>query len=348
MNLPQMTGRTNREETEKLTGSKKAAILLIALDEETAATVFKQLTRREIERLSLEIASLDSVRSKTIDKVLEEFSKLIKARDYVTQGGLEFAQTILEKAFGVSEAKELTEKLRQTLGTNSFSLLKKAEAGQLANFLMKEHPQTIALILSHLPPEQTAEVLAEFPEEIRVDVAYRIATLGKISPNLLKEIEEVIDSFAESVISADMSKTGGIEALAEILNNANKITEKSILSQLEELDPELAMEIKSKMFVFEDITLIDDRGVQKILKHIDKKDLSLALKAADEAVKQKIFSNMSERAGQLLKEDLEFLGPVRLKEVEDAQRRIVEVIKQLEEEGEIVIAGRGKEDEIIV
>lgn len=345
----ELNANTSQElNLETQSGQRKAAILLISLDEETAAEIFKNLSPKEIEKLSVEIAELDSVRSRAINKINEEFYKLLRANEYIARGGLDFAQSVLQKAFGMNEAKELIEKIKSATQVRGFSTLKKADSGQLVNFLIKEHPQTIALILSHLTPDQTAEVLAEFPEDLRADVAFRIATLGKISPQLLHEIEEVVDSLAEAVISEDMSKTGGTKALAEILNKANKMTERAILSHFEEFDPELATQVKSLMFVFEDLVLIEDRGIQKILKQVDKKDLSMALKAADDNVKEKIFSNMSERASQLLKEDLELLGPVRLKEVEDAQRRIIEVIKQLEDEGEIFVTGRGKEDDIIV
>ncbi|GAB4337337.1 MAG: flagellar motor switch protein FliG [Calditrichia bacterium] len=333
---------------EQLPGKTKAAIFLISLPEEDAAEIFKHLNAKEIEKISVEIAELEAVHSKTIKLVWQEFYRLLKAQEYIAKGGLDFAQTILEKAFGMNEAKELIEKIRAATQVRGFNTLKKADSSQLVNFLSKEHPQTIALILSHLSPDQTADVLAEFPEELRVDVAYRIATLGKISPQLLRDIEEVVDGLAETIIYEDMSKTGGTKALAEILNKANKMTERSILERMEEVDPELASQIKGLMFVFEDIVMIDDRGIQKILKQVDKKDLALALKAADDKIRETIFRNMSERAAQLLKEDLEFLGPVRLKEVEDAQRHIVEIIKQLEDEGEIYIVGRGKEDEIVV
>jgi len=336
------------EDASQLTGRQKAAILMISLDVETAAELFKNMNKHDIEKISMEIARLEMVKSSVIDEINQEFLNLIKAQEYVARGGVDFAETVLEKAFGPSVAKELVEKIRNSMKSHGFSTLKKADSSQLVNFLIKEHPQTIALILSYLSPEQTAEVLAEFPEDLRADVAYRIATLGKISPNLLKDIEEVVESLAESVISEDMSKTGGAQALAEILNKANKMTERSILSRLEEINPELAQEVKSQMFVFEDIVLLDDRSIQRVLKNVDKKDLALALKAADDEIKEKIFKNMSERAATLLKEDLEVLGPVRLREVEEAQRRIIEVIKQLEEEGEIIIAGRGDEDAIIV
>jgi len=345
---PDVSSMAQITDVNQLTGRQKAAILMVSLDVETAAEIFKNLNKNEIEKISLEIARLDVIRSSLIDSVIEEFYKLIQAQEYVASGGVDFAESVLEKAFGPSVAKELIEKIRNSMKISGFVTLQKADSNQLVNFLIKEHPQTIALILSYLTPEQTADVLAEFPEELRVDVAYRIATLGKVSPNLLKDIEEVVEQLAESVISEDMSKTGGASALAEILNKANKMTERSILSKLEEMDPELASEVKSQMFVFEDLVLLDDRGIQRVLKNVDKKDLALALKAADEEIKEKIFKNMSERAAQLLREDLEVMGPVRLKEVEEAQRRIIEVVKQLEEEGEIIIAGRGDEDAIVV
>ncbi len=338
---------TNIKAPEELSGIRKAAILLISLDEESAAKIFQNLTKQEIMRISMEIAKIDSVLSSTINQVNDEFLQMIKAREYVATGGLDFAHTVLEKAFGMTEARDLVEKIRGSMKVRGFTSLQKADSSQLVNFLIKEHPQTIALILSYLKPDQAADVLAEFPEELRVDVAYRIATLGKISPHLLRQVEEVIDSLAETVISEDMSKAGGTSALAQILNQANKMTEKTILSYIEEMDPEIAMQVKGQMFVFEDLVLIDDRSIQKILKNVDKKDLALALKAADEPVKEKILKNMSERAATLLVEDLEVMGPVRLKEVEEAQRKIIETVKQLEEEGEIIITGRGKEDVVI-
>lgn len=333
---------------QKLTDRQKAAIFLVSLSEEDAAKIFKHLNAVEVEKLSMEIADLKSVHSNTIKTVIQEFYRLLRAQDYVAKGGLDFAQTVMEKAFGMNEARILLDRIKTSARMRGFNSLKRADANQLVNFLIKEHPQTIALILSHLPPDQTADALSEFPEELGKDVAYRIATLGKISPNLLHEIEEAVDLLAETSFSEDMSKTGGAEAIAEILNKSKKNTERNILNFIEENDPDLALHIKGLMFVFEDIILIDDRGIQKILKQVDKKDLALALKATDENIKEKILKNMSERAAQLLREDLEFLGPVRLKEVEDAQRHIIEIVKQLEDEGEIFIAGRGKEDEIVM
>ena len=336
------------ESTKNLSGIKKTAILMISLDVETAASLFKSLSQQEIEKISIEIANTKGIHSQMVYDIMEEFNSLIMAQEFISQGGMDFAQSTLESAFGMEKAMEIMEKIKGALQVKGFNTLKKADAHQLVNFLIKEHPQTIALILSHLNPEKVADVLAEFPEDLMSDVALRIATLGKISPELLKEMESVVDTLAEQVIGQELSSTGGTKALAEILNKSSKATEKNILSAMEENDPELASEIKGLMFTFEDIALIDDRGIQQILKHVDKKDLPLALKVSDDSLKEKIFRNMSERAANLLREDLEFLGPVRLKEVEDSHRRIVEVVKQLEDEGEIVIAGRGGEEEMIV
>jgi flagellar motor switch protein FliG len=331
-----------------LMGMQKAAILMISLNVDDAALVFQHLEQTEVERLSIAIANTQNVPAHVAGEVLEEYYQMTLAQDYITQGGIEYARSVLESALGLNKASEIIDRIRASLQVKGFSTLKKADSQQLVNFLQKEHPQTISLILSHLMPEQTANVLAEFPEKLRQDVAYRIASLGKISPALLAEVEAVVDSLAETVISQDLSELGGAHAVAEILNKANKNTEKTILEYVERRDPELASEIKSLMFLFEDLTFLDDRGMQRVLRDVDKKDLALALKLADESLKEKFFRNMSERAANLLKEDLEFMGPVRLKEVEEAQRRIVEVVKQLEEDGEIMLQGRGGSEEMVI
>ncbi len=312
MNIPQ---KRQFDSTKNLTGRQKAAILMISLDVETAANLFKYLEQHEIEKLAIEIANTKGIHSQLAFDIMEEFHQLIIAQEFITQGGMEFAQMTLEKAFGTQKAMEIMEKIKGALQVKGFSTLKKADAHQLVNFLIKEHPQTIALILSHLTSEKVADVLSEFPDDLRTEVAYRIAKLGKISPELLKRVESVVDQLAEQVIGQELSQTGGAKALAEILNKASKTTEKTILSSIETKDPELAQEIKSLMFTFEDISMIDDRGIQKILKNVDKKDLALALKAADEALKEKIFRNMSERAWRKGK-------PIaQIQQQESAQRR---------------------------
>ncbi len=329
---------------EELTPKQKAAILMMSLDVDTAAKVFKQLSLEEVEQIALEISNLRDLPTQIVDQVLEEFYQVMTAQAFLLEGGLEYAQMILEKSYGYERAKEIVEKIRVLTSVRGFSVLKNADPQQLANFLSKEHPQTIALILSHLPPDQSAEVLAEFNEQLRIETVLRIAKLGKVSPQLLQEVEHVVDQIAEQTLSQSMATAGGAQLVANILNKSNTTIAKSMLEHIEEKDYGLSLEIKRLMFLFEDIVTIDDRGIQRILREVDKRDLALALKVADEKVKQKIFKNMSERAAAVVKEELEFMGPVKLKEVEAAQQRIVDIIKRLEEQEEIVIGGRGRED----
>ncbi len=331
-----------------LKGPQKAALLMIALDVETAAEVFKSLDPSDIEQISAEISQVKNVPTQTIDAVMEDYYDLITAQEYMIEGGLEYAQQVLEKSFGPNKAVEIIEKVKSITALRGFDVLKKVDSSQLINFLSKEHPQTIALILSHLNPDQTASALKELPEDVRSEVAYRIATLGKIAPQTLKQIEKVVDELAVFSINQSVSKIGGPRSLATILNRTNVSVSKEILSQIETFDPEVATEIKRLMFLFDDIIHIQNQDIQKIMKEVDRKDLALALKIADERVKQKIFSNMSERAADLLKEELEFMGPVKLKEVEASQARIIDVIKMLEEQEEISLNIRGGAEEIYV
>jgi len=333
---------------QQLTGKQKAALLLITLDVDTASELFKLLDPAEVEKVTIEIANLPSIPSNVTGQVIEEFYQMMIAREYIIQGGMDYARTLLEKTFGLNRAAEILEKVRVLTQVRGFEGLKKADSSHLANFLQKEHPQTIALILSHLPPDQTAAILTELPDDIRADVVYRIATLGKISPTLLSEVESVVDSLVESGINENIRQTGGTRAVANILNKCNNTVARFLIESIEQQSPDLALEIKRLMFLFEDIIYIDDRGIQRILREIDKKDLALALKVADDKLKDKIFKNMSERAVDLIKEELQFMGPVRLKEVEQAQMRIVDVVKQLEEREEIVIGGRGKSEDVFV
>ncbi len=333
---------------EQLNGRQKAAVLMIALDVESAAHIFKHLEQDEIEKLTVEITNMQGVHSNVINKVIEEFQQLGLAQEYIVKGGLEYAQSVLEKALGASKAGEIIEKVKELTTVRGFSILKKAEPRQLAGFLQKEHPQTIALILSHLASELAAEVLEEFPEDLRADVAFRITTLGRVAPNLVVEIESVFDEVADEVINESSASTGGARAMAAILNKVGVVQAKFLMTSIEQRDPQVAAEVKRLMFMFEDILFIDDRSVQRILREVDKKDLTLALKIADEKLKQKIFANMSERASEMVKEELQFMGPVRLREVEGAQTRIIEVIRQLEENEEIVIGGRGSPEDVFV
>ncbi len=333
---------------EQLNGRQKAAVLMIALDVESAAHIFKHLDQNEIEKLTVEITNMQGVHSNVINKVIEEFQQLGLAQEYMVKGGIEYAHSVLEKALGLMKAGEIIDKVKEMTTVKGFSILKKAEPRQLASFLQKEHPQTIALILSHLASELAADVLDEFPEELRADVAFRITTLGRVAPNLVGEIESVVDNVAEEVINENSTLTGGARAMAAILNKVGVVQAKFLLNALEQKDPQVATEVKRLMFMFEDIIYIDDRSVQRILREVDKKDLTLSLKIADEKLKQKIFANMSERAADMVKEELQFMGPVRLRDVEAAQTRIIEVIRQLEDSEEIVISGRGGAEDVFV
>uniref|UniRef100_A0A832CX07 Flagellar motor switch protein FliG n=1 Tax=Ignavibacterium album TaxID=591197 RepID=A0A832CX07_9BACT len=333
---------------DQINGIQKAALLMIALDIETAAAVLKYLDPEQVEKISAEITRVKNIPSKVVDSIMQDFYDMVTAREYVLEGGLEYAQAILEKSFGMNKAIEIVDKVKSLTTLKGFDVLKKADSVQLVSFLNKEHPQTIALILSHLNPDQTAEALKELPPELRADVAYRIATLGKVSPQTLKQIEKVVDEMAGTTLSQSVSKIGGSKSLANILNRLNVNLTKEILEQIEINDPDVATEVKRLMFMFEDIVNIQDKDIQKILKEVDRKDLALALKVADETLRNKIFSNMSERAADLLKEELQYMGMVKLKEVEAAQSKIIDIVKSLEESGEISLNMRGSKEDVYV
>jgi len=332
----------------EITGAQKAALLMIAMDIETAASVFKHLDPAEVEMISAEISKVSNIPNSTVSDVMEEYYNMITAREYMLEGGIEFAQAVLEKSFGMAKAVEIIEKVKNLTTLKGFDVLKKADSSQLVNFLNKEHPQTIALILSHLNPEQTANALKELPEALRAEVAYRIATLGKISPQTLKQIERVVDELAGFTMNQSLSKIGGPKSLAAILNRTNVGISKEIMDNIAEKDQDVAFEIKRLMFLFEDIVHIQDKDIQRILREVDRKDLALALKVAEDKVKDKVYKNMSERASDLLKEELQFMGPVKLKEVESAQAKVVDVIKALEESQEISLNMRGGNEEVYV
>jgi len=323
-------------------------MLMLSLDVETATRLMRQLSQDEIELLTIEISNVRGISSTIADAVTEEFHHMITAQEYVIQGGIDYAQKLLENSLGFSKATDVLEKVRALTHVKGFGMLKKADAQQLASFLQKEHPQTIALILSNLSPDQTAQVLTEFNDELRNNVSFRMATLGKVSPSLLAEVEDVVEDIARTEISQSMSSMGGAKSMAAVLNKCNNATAKLILEHIEQSDNQLSGEIKRLMFLFEDLLYVDDRGIQRILREVDKRELAMALKVVDDKLKEKVLRNMSERAQELLKEELQYMGPVRLKEVEAAQTRIVEIVKQLEDQGEIVVAGRGGSEEVFV
>jgi flagellar motor switch protein FliG len=330
-----------------LTGREKAAILLISLGTERASQIYKHLKEEEIEQLTLEIANLRKIDSDVKDAILEEFYEICLAKNYIAEGGIGYAKEVLEKALGGQKALELINKLTSSLQVRPFDFARKADPTQLLNFIQNEHPQTIALIMAYLRPQQAAIILSALPIEKQAEVATRIAMMDSTSPEIIKEIERILEKKLSSMVTSDFTTAGGIESIVDILVSVDRGTEKHIMESLEMRDSELAEEIKRRMFVFEDIVTLDNRSVQRFLREVDNNDLALALKTASEEVKRVIFSNISKRLQDMLKEDMEFMGPVRLRDVEDAQQKIVNIIRRLEDAGEIVVS-RGGGDEIIV
>ena len=330
-----------------LTGRQKAAIFLVTLGSEISSEIFKHLRDDEIEALTFEIARLDSVESDERDKVLMEFKELMMAQDFITSGGIEYARELLEKSLGSQKAVDIINRLTSSLQVRPFDFIRRTDPAHLLNFIQQEHPQTIALILAYLEPQKASVILGALPHEVQSDVARRIATMDRTSPEVLREVERVLEKKLSTLSSEDYTAAGGVENIVEILNLVDRSTEKIIIEALEEDDPELAEEIKKRMFVFEDIVLLDDRAIQKVLREVDTSELGKALRGVETEVQDKIFRNMSKRASQLLKEEMEYMGPVRLKDVEETQQKIVSIIRKLEDQGEIVVARSG-EDEMVV
>jgi flagellar motor switch protein FliG len=331
----------------KLTGRKKAAVLFISLGPELSSSIMKQLPEEEIERISFEIANMDVVDSKTQAEVITEFLELHQAQYYLLKGGVEYAKQVLEKTVGPAKANDYLRKLSMASKKQPFSNLRKTDPKHLVNFIANEHPQTIALILCYLDPEQAAMVLGALPQEKQADIAKRVATMETTSPEIVKEVEAVLVQKLSTVAEEKFTSAGGVQSIVDILNRVDRSTERLIIETLEQENPELADDIRNRMFVFEDINLLDDTAVRRILREIDSKELAKALKGSSEELFNRVFSNMSQRAGEMLKEEMEFLGPIRLREVEEAQQNIVRVIRRLDEAGEIIIS-RGGEDEVVV
>ena len=303
------------------TGKEKAAMLLIALGPELSSEVFKQLKDDEIEQLTLEIANIRSVTPQEKDKVMEEFYQMCLAQDYIAEGGIGYAKDILEKALGTEKTMEIINRLTVSLQVRPFEFIRKTDASQVLNFIQNEHPQTIALILAYLKPSQAAEVLSSLPQEKQAVVAKRIAMMDRTSPEIIKEVERVLEKKLSSLVIEDYTATGGLESIVDILNSVDRGTEKYIMETLEIEDSELAEDIRKRMFVFEDILQLDNRSIQRFLREVDNSQLAIALKGATEEVQSAIYGNMSKRLSEMIKEDIEFMGPVRLKDVEEAQQK---------------------------
>ncbi|MFD0711269.1 flagellar motor switch protein FliG [Paenibacillus sp. GCM10027626] len=328
-------------------GRQKAAILLISLGPEVSAQIFKHLREDEIEQLTLEIANVRKVDGADKETILSEFHQICLAQEYISQGGIMYAREILEKALGEQKAQEVINRLTATLQVRPFDFARKADASQILNFIQNENTQTIALVLSYLQAEQSAQILSSLSQEKQAEVARRIALMDSTSPEVISQVERILEQKLSATVTQDYTSAGGIESIVHILNGVDRGTERTILDALEIQDPELAEEIKKRMFVFEDIVNIDNRSIQRIIRDIENADLQLALKVASEEVREAIFRNMSKRMAETFKEEMEYMGPVRLRDVEEAQTRIVATIRRLEESGEVIIA-RGGGDDIIV
>ena len=330
-----------------LTGEQKAAALLISLGPELAAKIYQHLKEETVEQVTLQIANLRKITPDEKDSVMQEVLNIAAAQEYISQGGVEYAHDILEKALGANKAMEIINRLQGSLQMTPFDYIKRTDPQQLLNFIQAEHPQTIALILAHLTPEHAAIILGALPGDVQVDVATRIAILDRAAPDVVMEIERVLERRISSIFTQEFTAAGGVRSLAEVLNRADRSTEKAIMEKLEESNPELAEEVKRLMFVFDDLINLDNRTIQQVLREVDAKDLALALKGCKDEVKEHILKNMSTRAKAMILEDMEVMGPVRLKHAEEAQQKIVNVVRQLEEMGEIVVA-RGGEEEVMI
>ena len=334
------------EEDHEMPARQKIAILMISLGQDTTAEVMKYLTDMEVEMIAQAISEMEVVTTEQEDEVLEEFEVMLLAGKYVSQGGMDFARGALEKALGPRKAQALLDRVSSTT-TSGFYMLRNVDPSQLIPFISKEHPQTISLIMSQLDSAQAAGVLNGLPEEMQADVAYRIAQMDNISPEVLRELEDVLANELETIMSGQITEIGGPKTVAEILNSTGRSTEKAVLERLDAQDPELAEEVRNQMFVFDDIANLTDREIQMILREVDTKDLAVALKGGSEELQNRIFGNVSERVGTMIKEEMQFSGPVRMSDVEEVQLRVVQTVRQLEEAGQVTIVRGGSTDEFV-
>lgn len=335
--------------TESLTGLRKAAILMISLDMDSGSKIMSNLSTDEIERLSMEIARIDDEISPDVrDAVVREFYQTHMASKYLEQGGIEYARQLLEKSLSPEEAAKILAMLENTIQQAPFHFLKQADSEHLLMYIQDEHPQTISLIMAHLSPKQAAEILSGLTPKKQLEVVKRIARMEQTTPEAIRQVEQGLESRLASIVTQDLESAGGVQSVAEMLNLCDRTTEKGILENLEEADPDMVEQIRKLMFVFEDIILVNDKGIQAMLREVENDELATALKTASEAMQEKIFKNMSTRAAEMIKENMEFMGPVRLSDVEQAQQRIVDIVRRLEETGEVIISGRGGDDNVVV
>jgi len=336
------------ESLEEMSGIRKAAILLLALDEESSSSLLRQFDQKMIEEVTREMASMGVIPNDVRDGVLQEYYDMALAQSWVSEGGLDYARSLLLKTLNSKDANKILAQISTHVRKTPFSFLNKAESQNLLTFIQDEHPQTIALIVSHLPHSKASEILGGLAGPKQVEVVKRVANMEQTNPEVVAEVERGLEARLSNMLSQSFEKIGGVDTVAEMLNLVDRTTEKSIMEGLEAEDPDLVEQIRRLMFVFEDILLVNDKGIQAVLKEIDNDELAMSLKTASEDLKEKIFGNMSERAAELIKEDMEYMGPVRISDVEAAQQRIVDVVRRLEDAGEIIITGRGGDKELIV
>lgn len=341
-------GQKLPESISELDGTTKAAVLLVSVDQETASAILKGLDEGVVNDVVRELASLGPVPRALRNAVIEEFYTTILANKYANEGGLEYARSLLIKSVDSKLADKIMSSIQTQVQKTPFSFLQKAESENLLTFIQDEHPQTIALIISHLAHHKAAEILIGLPAQKQIEVVKRIANMDQTNPEVIRTVENALESRLSNMLMQSMEKAGGVDTVAEILNLADRSTEKSIMEGLESEDPDLVEQIRRLMFVFDDIIHVDGKGIQAVLKEIDNDELALALKTASKELQEKIFGNMSERAAELIKEDMQYMGPVRVSDVEVAQQRIVDIVRRLEDAGDIIISGRGGEKDLIV
>lgn len=334
----------------KLTGRQKAAMLLVAIGPDQAAEIFKYLKEDEIEQVSMEIANIKKLRHENQEGVIEEFYQLCLAREYMAEGGMDYAQDILERAFGTSKAEELVKRMNNTLKRlgRPFDFIKNIDATQLVNFIKDEHPQTIAVILYNIKPTQASTVLMSLPDDKQAEVAKRIANMDKPSGVVINKVEELLMKRIGTSVKPEDMETNGIETITDILKVVDRTTERNVMGMLEVEDKSLAEEIRKKLFTYDDIVRLDDKTMQRIMREVDNHTIAMALKGSSEEMQSLVYRNISSRAEEMIKEEIEVMGPVKLKDVEKAQVEIVAVVLELEKQGEIVIAKGGEEDELFV
>ena len=343
--MTEIESNTEDEGEEGLTLVQRVAIVMLALGEETSGEVMKHLTDREIEEITEALATLKNVSADVMDQVLEEFAAGLMAGNWVSQGGVDFARQALERAVGPRKAQEILDRISSTV-TSGFYILRNVPADQIAPFISHEHPQSIALILSQLDADQASGILAQLPERLQPDVAYRIATMENIAPNVLKEMEMSLEETLKDMLGGNQD-AGGPKVVADMLNLTGSSVEKNVLDNMENMDPNTAESVRNLMFVFEDILKLSDREIQILLREVDQKDLVIALKSSSEELKEKVLGNMSDRVRQFVTEEMDFSGPMRLSEVEEVQLRIVQMVRQLEEQGQITILSGDADDQFV-